>query len=181
MLVVKTLPVSLLTTYKLIKHEATPVLLPKLRQLLPKPMRFVTSTLYFRPVLGINAEDTRYQDHRTMSIPRSAYTAAFDNSLVMIIIAGLSCTTYTIAAFGTAVAKYALKRAPSSITVAITRNEAFDLRAFIRGFTPAARDLNPWNLAHGPVEFMLRRSARDNVGDVFPPGFAGGLWRYLFR
>jgi hypothetical protein len=180
MLVVKSLPVSLLATCKLVNYEATPVLLPKLRQLLHKPIRLLTDTLYFEPVLGINAEDILYRDHNTVNSPRFAYMAAFDKSLGMITIAGLPCTTYTIAAFGAAVAKYTLKRVPSSTIVAITRNEAFGLRAFIKGFTLAPRDLNIWNLAHDPVEFILRRSARDEVEDVFPPGFAGGLWRDLF-
>jgi hypothetical protein len=182
-LAVKSLPVSLLSTCKLINHEATPVLLPRLQQLRAEPMRLITDTLYFEPVMGTSFEDIEFRDKNTLYSPEFAarIVGEFDDPTAIEMIAGLPCTMYTVASFGATVAQYIRQRTPSSTIVAITRNREFGLRCFVKGFTLAADDLYLWNLVSGPVTFMLGRSERDSVEDPPTLGFPEGRWRNLFR
>jgi hypothetical protein len=182
-LVVKSLPVSLLSTCKFINLEATPVLIPRLQQLRAEPMRLITDTLYFEPVMGTSFENIDFRDKNTLHSPEFAarIVGEFDDPTAIETIAGLPCTTYTVAPFGATVAQYIRQRTPSSTIVAITRNREFGLRYFVKGFTLAADDLYLWNLVSGPVTFMLRRSERDSVEDPPTLGFPEGRWRNLFR
>jgi hypothetical protein len=182
-LVVKYFPVSILSTCKLIRHEATPVLLPRLQRLRAEPMRLITDTLYFEPVMGTNFEDIKFRDKNTLHSSEFAAVMVemFDDPTAMRTIAGLPCTMYTVASFGATVTQYVRQRTPSSTIVAITRDGDFGLRYFVKGFTLAADDLYLWNLVSGPVTFMLRRSERDSEEDPPTLGFPEGRWRNLFR